>query len=73
MPNFVFENCSALFTYGVGNDDRFEIEFAKIYQKPVYLFDHTIFAPVPGHEEEQKQEIIRKKEYWKKNGYRVSP
>ena len=44
MPNFVFENYSALFTYGVGNDDRFEIEFAKIYQKPVYLFNHTIFA-----------------------------
>lgn len=41
MPEFVFEECSALFTYGVGREIRFEEEFEKKYNKPVYLFDHT--------------------------------
>jgi hypothetical protein len=42
MPEFVLENCSALFTYGVGYDERYEAEFCKLYNKPAYLFDHTI-------------------------------
>lgn len=42
MIEEVFQNCSALFTYGVGNDIRFEEEFRKLYGKPAYLFDHTI-------------------------------
>jgi len=42
MPEFVFNNCSALFTYGVGNEIRFEEEFTRVYNKPSYLFDHTI-------------------------------
>lgn len=68
MPEFVFENCSALFTYGVGGDSRFEIEFAKKYNKPVYLFDHIMFAPVAGYEEHQKNERIRMTKYWEENG-----
>jgi hypothetical protein len=42
MPEFVLQNCSALFNYGVGNDIRYEEEFDRMYNKPVYLFDHTI-------------------------------
>jgi hypothetical protein len=38
----VLEGCSALFTYGVGNDIRYEEEFYSLYKKPVYLFDHTL-------------------------------
>jgi hypothetical protein len=39
---FVLDNCSALFTYGVGHDTRYEEDFVKKYNKPVYLFDHTL-------------------------------
>lgn len=39
---YVLENCSALFTYGVGNETRYEQDFHKQYQKPTYLFDHTV-------------------------------
>lgn len=39
---YVLENCSALFTYGVGNETRYEQEFYKTYNKPTYLFDHTV-------------------------------
>lgn len=41
-PEYILENCSAIFTYGVGNDTRYEEEFSLIYDKPAYLFDHTI-------------------------------
>lgn len=36
------DDCTCLFTYGVGNETRFEEEFTKKYKKPAYLFDHTI-------------------------------
>lgn len=39
---FVLENCSSLMTYGVGDDIRYEEEFVRLYNKPAYLFDHTI-------------------------------
>jgi len=39
---FVLENCSALMTYGVGHDIRYEEEFVRLYNKPAYLFDHTL-------------------------------
>lgn len=42
MPEFILKNCSALFTYGVGHDTRYEQEFVNLYKKPTYLFDHTI-------------------------------
>jgi hypothetical protein len=41
MADYVYENCTALFTYGVGNDTRFEEDFSVKYKKPSYLFDHT--------------------------------
>lgn len=41
MAEYVYENCVALFTYGVGNDYRFEEDFSVKYKKPSYLFDHT--------------------------------
>jgi len=68
MLDYVLENCSALFTYGVGGDSRYEIEFAEIYKKPTYLFDHVLFAPVAGFEEHQKtqQKIMTK--YWHERG-----
>jgi hypothetical protein len=39
---YVLENCSALMTYGVGHDTRYEEEFVRTYNKPAYLFDHTL-------------------------------
>jgi hypothetical protein len=42
MPKIVLEKCSTLFTYGVGDEMRFELEFAQKYNKKAYLFDHTI-------------------------------
>jgi hypothetical protein len=41
----IFKNCQALLTYGVGQDIRFECDFIMRYQKPSYLFDHTIGKP----------------------------
>lgn len=41
MADYVLENCVALFTYGVGNDYRYEEDFSSKYKKPSYLFDHT--------------------------------
>ena len=42
VPKFVLENCSALFSYGVGYETKFDEDFYVEYQKPTYLFDHTI-------------------------------
>jgi len=39
---FLFEQCSTLFNYGVGNECRYEFDFVKRFDKPAYLFDHTI-------------------------------
>lgn len=36
------ENSVGLFTYGVGHDVRFEEDYVRTYDKPVYLYDHTI-------------------------------
>lgn len=52
VPEYVLENCSALFTYGVGHDNRYEEEFSSKYDKPAYLFDHTI-----GYEPWEKNKI----------------
>ena len=42
MPEKVLNECVALFTYGVGNDTRYEVDFYNQYHKPIYVFDHTI-------------------------------
>lgn len=42
MSSIVLEKCSSLLTYGVGGDTSYETDFEKTYQKPVYMFDHTI-------------------------------
>lgn len=41
MVDYVFENCVGLFSYGIGNDTRFEEDFSTKYNKPSYMFDHT--------------------------------
>ena len=45
MPEIVLDQCSALFTYGVGHNWGYEDEFYSKYNKPVHMFDHTT-----GHE-----------------------
>ena len=45
MPVSVLENCTALFTYGVGGETRYEQEFSEKYNKPVFMFDHTVGVP----------------------------
>jgi hypothetical protein len=42
VPEIILEKCSALMTYGVGVNFEYEKEFAQIYNKPVYMFDHTL-------------------------------
>lgn len=42
IPEYVLDNCTALFSYGIGYETRFEEDFYSKYQKPAYLFDHTI-------------------------------
>ena len=64
LPEFVFKNSIALFTYGVGHDSRFEEEFSITYNKPSYLFDHTIRTIEPWRLKEQKEEWKRTEEYW---------
>jgi len=58
--DYVFENCVADFTYGVGNDYRFEEEFSVKYKKPSYLFDHTAASAGLALEvpDDQKQRYI---------------
>lgn len=42
MPEIVLDKCVALFTYGVGNEVRYEIDFYNQYRKPIFTFDHTV-------------------------------
>lgn len=42
VPEIALRKCESLFTYGVGPTFEFEKQFAKKYQKPVYMFDHTL-------------------------------
>jgi hypothetical protein len=67
MLDFVLENCSAVFAYGVGGDTRFEEDFfTPIYKKPVYLFDHTIrrMDDNPGFHDEQRRYWKNQEERW---------
>jgi len=47
MPELVLEKCSSLFTYGIGNDVGYEVDFLRTYGKPVFTFDHTIEYQLP--------------------------
>jgi hypothetical protein len=42
ISEVALEECDFLFTYGVADDIRFEEAFSTTYNKPSYLFDHTI-------------------------------
>lgn len=42
IPEVILEKCSSLFNYGVENEMNYEVEFAQTYNKPVFMFDHTI-------------------------------
>jgi len=37
----LYKKSQALYTYGVGGDYRFEVDFNQKYNKPCYLYDHT--------------------------------
>jgi len=68
MLDFVLENCSAVFAYGVGGDTRFEEDFfVPIYKKPAYLFDHTIrrLDDNPVFHDEQRRCWKNQEERWK--------
>ena len=41
-PEIILENCSCLFTYGYGGDKTYEDDFIAKYNKPNYIFDHTV-------------------------------
>jgi len=66
LPEFVFNECSALVSYGIGRDSRFEVDFGEIYKKPAYLLDHTMRELTPGWEEHQRNEWKHLEEYWEK-------
>lgn len=42
VPEIILEKCESMFSYGVGKNWTFENEFIEKYNKPVYMFDHTI-------------------------------
>ena len=56
VPQFVLEQCSCLFTYGIGYEYRCELEFLDHFKKPIYTFDHTVahasLPPVMNHTQE---------------------
>lgn len=45
-PEYLLDNCSELYTYGVGHDVRYENDFTNQYEKKSYLYDHTSNASV---------------------------
>ena len=42
ISEVALKECDFLFTYGVAQDIRYEEVFSNNYNKPAYLFDHTI-------------------------------
>lgn len=42
IPEIVLKKCNAIFSYGVGSNWTCEKEFIDKYNKPVYMFDHTL-------------------------------
>jgi len=57
MPVNILEKSVALFTYGVAHDFRYEEDYYKTYNKPVYMFDHTV-----DHKEHPSEGLTFKKE-----------
>jgi len=47
IPEILLERCSALYTYGVGDNIGFEVDFLGKYSKPIWMYDHTINWIVP--------------------------
>ena len=45
VPKLALENSNALFSYGVGSDISFEIDFVKETNKPSFSYDHTCEGP----------------------------
>ena len=66
LPEFIFEESTALFTYGVGYDTRFEEAYSATYNKPSYLFDHTVRVVEPWRLKEQKEEWRKRDEAMEK-------
>jgi hypothetical protein len=42
ISELVLKKCTALLTYGYGGDKSYEDDFIKKYDKPNYIFDHTM-------------------------------
>jgi mannosyltransferase OCH1-like enzyme len=42
IPEICIQSSSSLFTYGVGYEVNFENQYVNEYERPVYMFDHTI-------------------------------
>lgn len=42
VSDIALESCNTLMTYGYGGDKSYEDAFIAKYNKPVYLFDHTV-------------------------------
>lgn len=73
VPKFVLGDCTALYTYGIGRDTRFEEDFGRKYNKPAYLFDHTIRTVEDWRIEEQKEEWRQMEERLKGVNCHFSP
>jgi|APCry1669189000_1035189.scaffolds.fasta_scaffold92233_1 hypothetical protein len=56
-PVNILEKSVALFSYGVSHDWRYEEDYYKTYNKPVYMFDHTV-----DHKEHPAEGLTFKKE-----------
>lgn len=48
IPEQIFNSVKVAYTYGVGNDVRFELDFVRRKPVAVHLYDHTI-AGLPEH------------------------
>jgi hypothetical protein len=42
VPELILEKCTSLLTYGYGGDKSYEDAFIAKYDKPNYIFDHTM-------------------------------
>jgi len=42
MSEVALNKCTSLFTYGVGHNITYEEDFMQRYNKPAYMFDHTM-------------------------------
>jgi hypothetical protein len=60
IPQILLDHSNALFSYGVGSDISFEIDFVKHSNKPSFSYDHTCNEPaIP---DEYKNLMVFKKE-----------